>query len=156
MLQQDTTIEELGGLAALESCSDSELQRLAALGETAEWLPGTALKVEGRRPDKFQLVLSGRILTTLNGRIVNHAGPGTAVGDAELLSGASAPDSVTTVTATRTLVLNPREFSLGLDSCRAFRRLILRSLARRVTAIAARPFPTSPHPTMRPLRGTVA
>jgi CRP-like cAMP-binding protein len=134
----DSTIEQLGDLAALQGCSESELQRLAALGETTDWFPGSALKVEGRRPDKVQLVLTGRILTTRNGRIVGHAGPGTAVSDVEILSGSSAPESITTVTTTRTLAFRPREFASGLDSCPAFRGLILRSLARRVAGIAGR------------------
>jgi len=132
----DTTIEQLGDLPALYGCPETELRRLATLGQTADWLPGSTLKVEGRHPDGFQLVLTGRILTTCNGRIVGHAGPGTAVGDVELLSGSSAPDSVTTVTQTRTLVLGPNEFTSGLDGCPAFRGFILRSLARRVAARA--------------------
>jgi CRP-like cAMP-binding protein len=135
MLCEDTTIDQLGDLPSLTGCAESELRRLAMRGDTTEWLPGSTLKVEGRHPGRFQLVLTGRILVTRNGRIVGHAGPGTGVGDVELLSGSPAADSVTTVTAARTLVFRPEAFTSSLDDCPAFRGSILRSLARRAAGI---------------------
>jgi CRP-like cAMP-binding protein len=146
----DRKIESLRALPLLQSCSTGELLRLGAAAESAELPSGSTLKVEGRKVGWVHIVVEGDVVKTCNGRVLEHGGPGTLVGETELLARSPSADSVTSVTHVRALVFGRREFLAVLDTCPAFRDTVLRSLSHQAVAAAAqRPVLASVHNLVR-------
>jgi CRP-like cAMP-binding protein len=122
----------------LRAAGKGELARLALMTDVVDVPPGDPLQVEGVGARWFHLILSGDVVITRNGRILGHSGAGTTVGEADLLAGTVASDSVTTVTPVKVMVIGKRQFSQVLEDCPVFRDGILRSLSRQLIA-ATRP-----------------
>jgi len=131
---RDGKHDEIGRVPMLRAAGKAELARLALMTDVVDVKPGEPLQVEGVAVRWFHLILAGDVVITRNGRILGHSGAGTTVGEADLLAGTVASDSVTAVTPVKVMVIGKRQFGQVLEDCPVFRDGILRSLSRQLIA----------------------
>jgi CRP-like cAMP-binding protein len=147
-IRPDGKLDKLKQVPELAALRDEELGRVAAAGELAVIPAGTVLVNEGEPARWCYLVLSGSVASTRPRRAGGPvSGPGTTVGDAELLARTSSTATVAAVGDLVVLAMSSREFTGLLDTCPGFSHAVHVSLSKRITE-GLHP---SPHPRPRPV-----
>jgi len=128
----DPKVELLASVPLFAGLGRHELEEVAQLGDEVDVPSGHVLMRQGDRGDEMFVVVSGELDIDRDGRLINHMGPGAAVGEMSLLAEGPRTATVTTVGPTRLLVVGHREFHSLMDRHPTVRMRILAGLAEKV------------------------
>jgi CRP-like cAMP-binding protein len=122
----------LAGVPLFARLSGQALDRVASLTDEVDVGPGTQLTTEGRPGGEFFVILNGAVEVTRGGQSLRTLGSGDFLGEIALVDGGLRTATATTTTASRLLVLAPREFHTLLSDHAEVRQCVLQALAQRV------------------------
>jgi CRP/FNR family cyclic AMP-dependent transcriptional regulator len=134
-MAKDPKVDLLASVSLFNGLGRRELEELAQLVDEIDVPSGRILMRQGDRGDEMFVVVSGELDIDRDGRLINHMGPGAAVGEMSLLSEGPRTATVTTVGPTRLLVLAHREFHSLMDDHPAVRMRVLEGLADKVRGL---------------------
>jgi CRP-like cAMP-binding protein len=114
--QRDPKLDRLGTVHLFEGCTNSDLQRIAALSVEVDAPAGRVLAREGDPGHEAFVIEEGTALASMPGRDPVRIGPGECFGELALLEGAPRSATVRAETDMRLIVLNSREFGALMDA----------------------------------------
>ena len=109
-------IELLRGVDLFQSCTKTELARIASLTTDYDAKAGTLLTVRGEPGTDFFVIVEGSATATRNCMDIAKLGPGSFFGELALLDRGERTATVVADTDMRLLVVAQREFSSLLDT----------------------------------------
>lgn len=121
-------IEALRGVPLFMALSQRDLGALAERLTEQHFQAGQVVVREGDGND-LVLVVDGEVALSRRSWHLGRRGPGTVVGEANLIDGAPHDTTVAARTDTVALFLDDREFARALDEAPRFARKILKALA---------------------------
>ncbi|MBW3664745.1 MAG: cyclic nucleotide-binding domain-containing protein [Actinobacteria bacterium] len=121
-------IEALRGVPLFKTLSQRDLGALAERLTEQHFEAGQVVVREGAGND-LVLVIDGEVALSRRSWHLGRRGPGTVVGETNLIDGAPHDTTVAARTDTVALFLNDREFARALEEAPAFARKILKALA---------------------------
>ena len=127
---------ELAELRIFAGCTKHEVRRIERLVLRAHVAAGRVLCRQGEFGRECFVVVSGRAITTIDGRRVGTVEPGEVIGEVALLSYRGRRiATVTAETPMTLLVLTKQEFALLLSIAPSVARYILRETTDRLIAV---------------------
>jgi len=132
MLRKDAKIELLRHVTLFAGCSKKELGQIALIADEIDFPAGKTLIRQGDPGRQFFVVVEGEVNVTKNGKKLPSRGGSEFYGEISLVSGSPATATVTTVGATRALVIAPQHFRALLDRSPSIQRRVLHSFSERL------------------------
>jgi CRP-like cAMP-binding protein len=131
-MAKDPKVDLLASVPLFSGLGRGELEELARLVDEIDLPAGHVLMRQGDRGNEMFVVVSGALDVERDGRMINHMGPGAAVGEMSLLSEGPRTATVRAAGPTSLLVLGHREFHSLMDRYPTVRMRILEGLADKV------------------------
>jgi CRP/FNR family cyclic AMP-dependent transcriptional regulator len=125
-------IEILRQAALFASCTDQELERIAAAAQSVVVPSGTRLTDERRVGHKVFVIADGEADASRRGRQLATLGPGAMVGEMALLDGRAKVVTVTARTDLAVLVLDARRLWALMAQTPSLARTLMQVVAARV------------------------
>ena len=132
MLRKDAKIELLRHVTLFSGCSKKELGQIALIADEMDFPADKTLIRQGDPGRQFFVVVEGEVKVTKNGKKLPSRGGSEFYGEISLVSGSPATATVTTVGATRALVIAPQHFRALLDRSPSIQRRVLHSFSERL------------------------
>jgi CRP-like cAMP-binding protein len=130
-------IAHLGAVPLFSSCSQRDLQKLAAVCDEVSLKSGGTLVEQGHAGHEFFLIIEGQAVVRRNGWDVTFLSQGQYFGELALLTTGPRDATVTADTNMVLLVMGQREFLGVLDEVPGLARKLLRYLATRLQDLEA-------------------
>ena len=107
-------VDALRGAEALAHLGAATLEGLARAAEPHTFPAGAPLMTQGEPGDSYHVIVTGQVVVTQDGLVVNRLGPGSGVGELALLFNTPRTATVTAVDEVTTLSLSRETFLLAL------------------------------------------
>jgi serine/threonine protein phosphatase PrpC len=130
-----TQLDELRGVAILETCTWRELRQIAAIAEWREAKTGRLLFREGQAADEVFFVLSGEVVITRNGLHLDTVLSGGVFGELALIEGTARTASALVTAEARLVVLSKARFEQLFRQDDALSARISGALLKRLAGI---------------------
>jgi len=111
----DERVQLLRGIWLFSSCTDDELERIAALARPLEVDLGAELTRQGEPGLEFYVIVSGDASATVDGDEVGTIGAGGFFGEMALIDGGERTATVTATSPMQLLVLGRHDFNEMLE-----------------------------------------
>jgi CRP/FNR family cyclic AMP-dependent transcriptional regulator len=111
----EARIELLRGVWLFSTCTDAELERIAALAQPREAVAGEELTCQGEVGLEFFVVVEGSAAATVDGDEVGRIDRGGFFGEMALIDGGERVATVAALTAMQLLVLGRHDFNEMLE-----------------------------------------
>ena len=131
---RDPKLDRLAKVQLFSACSESDLERIAALTNEIDVRAGTTLIREGELGHECFVIEDGSAKVELPDGETRTMGPGEVFGELALLHDAPRSATVTAETDMKLIVLNSREFSTLIDDHPSVRRNVFEAVASRIRA----------------------
>jgi CRP/FNR family transcriptional regulator, cyclic AMP receptor protein len=136
-------LDLLGNVWLFEQCSHKELNLLLTAATEVDRPGGRTLAKQGEAGREFVVILGGKASVTRDGTEIAVLGPGSFFGEMSLLDGKPRTATVTTLEATRVLVLTKSAFGAVVASMPSVDRKMLTVIAGRLREIEAKYVPVA-------------
>ena len=133
----DQRIARLKAVPLFAHCTTKELEFIITQVEDMDFPAGRVLCREGQSGADFFVLLSGAADVTKKGRKIEKMKAGDFFGEIALVDGGPRTATVTTTTASRCLVLGPRQFQNVLHQDAEIANSVMKALATRIRAHGA-------------------
>ncbi len=131
----DTRVEQLRRVPLFAFCDGSHLGFISTQVEELDFPSGAVLCKQGETGGDFFILLSGSAEVTRDGHHVRDIRPGDFFGEIALLEHVPRTATVTTTSASRCLVLGPRQFQNVLAQHTEIALAVLHAMAERVRSL---------------------
>ena len=111
--------------------SEDALASMTKHGQIITITPGQVFFEEGKGGNEAAVIIEGTAKVTKGDQIIGVLREGELVGESAMLSGEPRNASVQAATLLKLVVLDPKAFSLTLNTCEAFRAVVNSSLEER-------------------------
>lgn len=131
-MRGDAKLARLRAVPLFAACPDRDLRWICRVADEVDVSPGTLLAQRGTPAREFMVILTGSAHSLWDGLRLDLLGPGSFVGEAELLTREPFPSDVVACAPTRLLALEARGFFALLDRVPCVGQRLLRDLALRL------------------------
>lgn len=132
MLRKDAKIELLKRVPLFESCSKTELAKIAAVADEVSLPADRDLTKEGEPGREFVILVEGAAEVRRKGKVINQLGDGDFLGEIALVADVPRTATVTTTWPSRILLLTDRSFRSLLRETPSLQTKVLSALASRL------------------------
>ena len=132
MLRKDAKIELLKRVPLFESCSKTELAKIAAVADEVSLPAGRDLTKEGAPGREFVVLVEGAAEVRRKGKVINQLSDGDFLGEIALVADVPRTATVTTTWPSRILLLTDRSFRSLLRETPSLQTKVLSALASRL------------------------
>jgi CRP-like cAMP-binding protein len=122
----DRKMDHLRRIPIFARCTKAELASLAQNTDQVDLEAGRTLIVQGRPNHNFCIILQGELDVFVDGKPIDHLGPGQFFGEISMLDGGPATATVTTTTPVEALVMSHAQFH---NAIKAHETIALRVMA---------------------------
>jgi CRP-like cAMP-binding protein len=129
-------VEELRRVPLFARCSKSELQFLATQMDEVSVEAGRTLIVEGQQNHSFFIALSGELEVSVQGRPIDHLGPGRFFGEISMLDRGPTTATVITTTPVDLLVLSHAQFRDAIKARETIALQVMAVMAERLRRVS--------------------
>ena len=129
-VNQGELLEALRGASMFSTCTNYQLERLAAIVDERDIPIGTTIFNEGSPSTEFYVVLAGEAELLLKNEIIGTYGPGQSFGEPALLGGEPRLVTVRSTTEMTLGVLDKAEFEDVLENTPHLTRKVLKAIAQ--------------------------
>jgi ATP-binding cassette subfamily B protein len=132
MLRKDAKIELLKRVPLFESCSKTELAKIAAVADEVSLPADRDLTKEGEPGREFVILVEGAAEVRRKGKVINQLSDGDFLGEIALVAAVPRTATVTTTWPSRILLLTDRSFRSLLRETPSLQTKVLSALASRL------------------------
>ena len=121
---RDPKLAEIRQLPLFATCSEAEIQEIAAIADELSLPKGRELTREGALGQEFVLIVSGSVEVYKGGQKVATLGPGDFLGEIALLTGRPRTATVVSTSSVLVLVIARHRFLALVDRLPGVRALL--------------------------------
>lgn len=134
-LHQDAKLDHLRSVRLFRNCSHRQLEHVAAVLDEVDVEAGRVLCKQGESGREAFIIVSGEAVFTVDGKEVQHVGPGELIGEVSLIDHGPRTGSVTATTPMHLLVVQGNRFEQLLEEVPGLPVVIMKDLAHRLRTL---------------------
>jgi CRP-like cAMP-binding protein len=131
----DRKMEHLKRIPIFSRCTKAELENLARNTDEITLEAGRTLIVQDRPNHTFFLLMQGEVDIDVQGRPIDHLGPGQFFGEISMFDGGPATATVTTTTPVDLLVMSHAQFHNAIKGHETIALRVMAVMAERLRRI---------------------